>query len=401
MADPPGRLGVAGVLKARGLSASVAPWTWAPGDRILFSAQSGDSFNVWQVTLSPATWQVVGAPERVTSGTAAEVQPSFAAGGAVVFSSRVRDVDLWSMTLDPHGRSTGNLQRIAETASDDIHPYLAADGRTLAHVSLSGGSDEITLVSLDTGQRRTIAKTAAQESWPIVSFDGSRVAYAVTDDPNRTVVYVTDRAGATQKICDDCGRIRDWSSDGTTLLFQRGQPRRITPLDIASGRKKRTSSFIQRRTCIRATSRGMVVGSRSWRGFGPERRRLVAARYHGAPVPDSDWVQITDGTYSDDSPRLSPDGTRLYFTSNRDGFKCFWVQPLDPRTKRPLGGPSPIQHFHQTRLSMMSLPLPWSSVGISTDRLVFPLAETTGNIWMTYRAPRLVSMRLDLTSSRV
>ncbi len=41
-------------------------------------------------------------------------------------------------------------------------------------------------------------------------------------------------------------------------------------------------------------------------------------------------------------------GTRVYFTSTRDGYLCIWAQRLDPVTKHPLGPPFAYEHFHDS-----------------------------------------------------
>ena len=53
------------------------PSTWrANGNTIFFSASLADSTNLWKVSLSPKTFEVTGPPERLTSGTGLEMQPS-------------------------------------------------------------------------------------------------------------------------------------------------------------------------------------------------------------------------------------------------------------------------------------------------------------------------------------
>lgn len=116
--------------------------------------------------------------------------------------------------------------------------------------------------------------------------------------------------------------------------------------------------------------------------MSPERRRLWIAPFHGDPVAEKDWIPITDGSFSDDRPRFSPNGKLLYFTSDRDGFVCLWAPRLRPETKHPVGDPFAVQHFHTTRLSMTSLPVHWGDIAVSSERIVYPLAEMTGNIWM-------------------
>ena len=76
------------------------------------------------------------------------------------------------------------------------------------------------------------------------------------------------------------------------------------------------------------------------------------------------------------SPGWSPDGSRLYFASERDGFSCIWQQRLDPATKRPLGPPSPVYHFHNARSAHDGL-------SVAQDKVAFTILETTGNLWMS------------------
>jgi hypothetical protein len=48
---------------------------------------------------------------------------------------------------------------------------------------------------------------------------------------------------------------------------------------------------------------------------------------------------------------------------------------VDRLTKRPVAPPIPIYHSHEVRLEI-------GSVCIGRDRMIFTLAERTGNIWM-------------------
>lgn len=74
------KTGALTITRARGLRGQVAeapfavtPGAWTPtGGAVIFSAQSGDSTNLWQVDLSPRTFQATGEPVKLTSGTAFE-----------------------------------------------------------------------------------------------------------------------------------------------------------------------------------------------------------------------------------------------------------------------------------------------------------------------------------------
>ena len=117
----------------------------------------------------------------------------------------------------------------------------------------------------------------------------------------------------------------------------------------------------------------------------PTIRRIFIAPYHGATlIPESQWLPITDGQDMDRYASWSPDGNLLYFISEREGFRCIWAQRLDPATKRPTAEPFPVQHFHTSRRSLMTIGNPiYMSLSVSVDKLVFSMVERTSNIWMT------------------
>ena len=88
------------------------PTQWS-GNLILFSAQLGDGVNLWQVSISPGTWQVTGPAQQLTSGSGLEIRPSLAKDGTLVFSSLGENGDLWSLSLDVNrGRSVGDLKQL-------------------------------------------------------------------------------------------------------------------------------------------------------------------------------------------------------------------------------------------------------------------------------------------------
>ena len=68
-------------------------------------------------------------------------------------------------------------------------------------------------------------------------------------------------------------------------------------------------------------------------------------------IPQSEWIEATDGSAFDVVPEFSPNGNLLYFQSQRDGSRCIWALRLEPATRRPAGAPFPVYHFHRARQS--------------------------------------------------
>lgn len=79
--------------------------------------------------------------------------------------------------------------------------------------------------------------------------------------------------------------------------------------------------------------------------------------------------------------RWSPDGTLLYFVSDRDGHLCLWAQRLDGKSKRPLGTPFPVRHFHDSGFGMQSVGVGLLEIDAARDKVVFGVDELTSNIW--------------------
>ena len=93
---------------------------------------------------------------------------------------------------------------------------------------------------------------------------------------------------------------------------------------------------------------------------------------------ESRWIQITDNYY-DGQSWWSPDGNVLYFLSLRDGFWCIWTQRLDAVTKKAVGTPTALQHFHGLRRLGAAARFGYA---VASDRLYFPIGETKANIWL-------------------
>ena len=115
-----------------------------------------------------------------------------------------------------------------------------------------------------------------------------------------------------------------------------------------------------------------------------EAREIIVVPY--APdrkLRDDEWISISDDQKTDREPFWSPDGRRLFFLSDRDGFRCIWFRPVDPQTGRPTGPAVPYAHFHH-RGELLAGPMPSpESIGftVTNKDLVFTVARSTGNLW--------------------
>jgi Tol biopolymer transport system component/tRNA A-37 threonylcarbamoyl transferase component Bud32 len=372
-----------------GDASGVDPSTWL-GRHVVFSARQGDAMNLWRVAISPGAWRVTGAPERVTFGSGLETQPSLAAGAKggtrFVFSNLTMQTHVWSLPLDAsRARPNGDLKQLSNSA-DDRQPSVSLDGKTLVFASNRTGNTDVWLKDLSSGREMALTATPLNEDLPKVTPDGAKVAYNTWDGQKELVHVVPATGGVPEKVCDDCGFLWSWSADSRRILFAApgadSQTLVVSAIDPATATK---ASFLghPRYTLVQPhlspDDRWILVGAQR----NPGRAQILVVRRTGdVTPPEKEWIPVTDGTMFDDKPRWAPDGNLIYFTSDRDGFRCFWAQRLDPLTKHPAGAALPVYHFHSARRSLLNAGVLRLETAVARDKIVFNLGEITGNIWM-------------------
>ncbi len=203
-------------------------------------------------------------------------------------------------------------------------------------------------------------------------------------------MYLADLTkGTSEKICDSCGPPTDVSPDGSRVLFEPlGPPENVMMIDVATRRIGDMVEHQSRPDWILYAARFSPDGH--WIAFHAAVDRSLNQRIFITPIRDghgmaeADWIPVTTGSNVDAFVSWSPDGSLLYFLSDRDGFRCIWAQPLDPISKQPVGKAFAVQHFHRARQSLMRLDR-GDVIGVSVARgkLVFALGELSGNVWLS------------------
>ncbi|MGH9257947.1 MAG: protein kinase domain-containing protein [Vicinamibacterales bacterium] len=360
-------------------------WVQA-GNRILFHGHVGDSGNMWQMALSPNSWNVSGVPQGVTFGTTDEAAASVTADGRMAFISRMMSADIWSLPVDAdRGTVRGPVTRVTQDAADDYDATLSVDGSTLVFRSRRAGRYDVVLRNLGTGTETMLTQTAADEH-PAVSPDGTNVAYSATQNGKMPIFVMATTGGVPQQVCVDCGDVEQWSPDGGAILY-------VTVDDPSSvGLLKVGSS--QQDEWLKHPGYGIYnprfSSDGGWIAFNGRLDTRAPARVFVAKVqglmaaPEKEWIVVSE---DGEAPGWSPQANLLYFWSDRDGSPCLWAQHLDPATKRPAGSPLSIQHFHSRGLSWRNLYLGAPDIAVVRDKIVFNLGEHTGNIWITELPP--------------
>jgi len=373
--------GVNAVLRNLGLSSvSQSPETWSEnGAGVLMSAALADTHNLWLIPISETNWKVSGPARRLTFGTTMDVQPSLAPGHQVIFSSLNGNLDVWSVPLEPNqAKVSGGVQRLTVDAFDHSFPTVTTDGTKLAYSARRAGSRKIWVRDLATGNETAVSTPLYSGFGSAFSPDGTKLAYRAVEGQTSVLYIVSQVGGPQERFSENCASSVGWSSDGKRILCAGAPPSGVAIIDLTTKQK----TGLLNHPAWRLWNPRFSPDDR-WVSFNAttaEKSRIFVAPLRGTgPIPESEWISITNGVW-DDKPRWSPDGTALYFMSSRDGFRCIWAQRLD-QFKHPLGEAFPIFHAHEARRSLLNVQIGALDMSVARDKILFNMTELTGNLW--------------------
>ncbi|HEX7192065.1 MAG TPA: DPP IV N-terminal domain-containing protein [Thermoanaerobaculia bacterium] len=271
-------------------------------------------------------------------------------------------------------------------------PSLSPDGKSIAFVS----GDDIWIAPAGGGDAHILIAHPASESRPLFSPDGRSLAFVSTRSGNGDI-YVADLAtGATRRITWDDARdsLDAWSHDGKWLYFTSNSREadsgssdvwRVaatggTPMQVTA--EKMSYEYYAAPSpdgkSVAFVARGFAYGQwwRHGRSHMDESQlALVDFAHHYEP--------LTQGGSKDLWPMWSPDGKRVYFTSDRDGNENLWVLNVSRESgvvSREGGSThdSPLTTHEQQLTNFKEGRLLWPSISADGKTIVF---ERKFGIW--------------------
>jgi Tol biopolymer transport system component len=205
-----------------------------------------------------------------------------------------------------------------------------------------------------------------------ISMDGKRVTYSVIKPSSSEGFVIPFDGGTAEKLCDDC-IIRDGSERAGFVFFSRGVGTYLLDLKTRTERK-----VVPRIAPVRSSPDGRWFAAYSAEPAGVFVTRMFPDRESSI----ADVIPITKAATGDYLTAVSPDGSTIYFMSPRDGFHCLWAQKVDPGTVKLIGAPYAVYHAHSARWSTAFVGGGLRRLGAARNKVVFTMAERTGNIWM-------------------
>ncbi len=270
--------------------------TWSPDGRYIAFARSSAEPGKSGIYMIPA----LGGPERQLYATICSSLNWSADGKSIVFdehSSEQEPSYISILTLE--SLEVRRLTTPAPATLGDIDPAFSPDGQMVAFIRYTDDTGELFVVPAAGGEPRQI------------TFDNRRMDTVVWTPDGRELIFASNRGGSY-----DLWRI---SPDG-------GTPVRVDGIGLDAHQPSIA------RSGARLAYSQQSIDTNIWR---------IPAR-PGAGEPNL-RVKLIGSTRRDENPRLSSDGQKIVFESNRSGSRELWISDSEGGNQAQLtyfGGPT-------------------------------------------------------------
>jgi hypothetical protein len=253
---------------------------------------------------------------------------------------------------------------------------------------------------LMTGRTQLVSRDNHDRFDPKWSRDGSRLVYywgrgvedhTASEWPDSSIAVRRLPAGDETLLSTPTQQNvqpHDWSPDGASILVSWMRPRQSTVLALwrlsAAPHADKEATLVARE-----------AGQDLWQGrFSPNGRWIsfLAVTRQTAVVcvvpgtartaRAADWTCLTDRAIWTDKPRWSSDGKLLYVWRRHGSLFNVWALPFDDARGTVAGAPTQITRFDSPAHRIWSDDLSLAEPSVSGTRMILPVAEATGSIWM-------------------
>lgn len=304
---------------------------WGNDGQIYFASERSGHFNIWRIAPTGGT------PTQVTSHTDDGVQfPSMSPDGTTI--AYENDFEIWTLkvgqrtptrvVIDMAFDRQRNLTRTVQVQNRPDGFAIAPDGDYAA----VDGRGEIFIVPTDPeyGEKQQVTSNSWRQRNQVFAPNGRLLAYT-SDESQEEEIWLFDReARTTRKLTTHPSfkTIADFSPDSTQLAWVANNRLFITRVDTGA-----------------TTELGYnIAGGYQVTGWSPDGQWLVYTKRDRdqnadvflMEVASRRELNITENPWTDTGGVITPDGTKVVFTSNRDGSTTqLYVVPLARLTEDP------------------------------------------------------------------
>lgn len=316
-----------------------------PAELAFVSIRSGDP----QIFVRETGGQV----RALTEGRALHAQPALSASGRLAYVAR-DGVATRVYVTDEQGRGAVPLTSELRFESS---PAWSPDGRTVALFARGlddGMRVDLVIVDVATRQSRVLASIRGDmgPTAPSWSRDGKRIAY-VAGEGRRTHIFVAESDGSgtrnvSAKFAPRGGAYPEISPDGRQVAWIADQQGRtpVVVTDLASGQTRElTPESLAACETPRWSPDGSRIAFASLRDtFGAGRNEIFVMNVDGSGMRN-----VTQHEAEDFNPRWAADGRTLYYSSLRTGTSLIFEVDLDSGSSRPVSVHASHDMDHVTR----------------------------------------------------
>jgi len=341
--------------------------------------------------------QPAGAVQPLVFGPSRITHASASRDGRIILSAQEQGSSVWILKVDSSGHAAGSPVLLKTSSPINYEPTLSKDGKTVAFVARESGDWELQLINLAGGSLTHLSVRLPHLRYPVFNSKGDRIYYSGQFQDRKSISdyeLPLDSAIPQTVLEESPGGLWDESPDGHWLITHR-QKQAATPLGVSyddNNPVRDTLALVDRNTrqvrpFLSDPDSNLYQAHFShdgaWVTFLANRNhsRIYVAPFSAQEVPIKNWIPITNGSTWDDKPNFSFDDRLIYFTSDRDGFRCIWAQRLTS-DMHPSDSPFEVYHFHSRRRSLANLPIGLMNLAAGPGVLVFNQGEYTGNLWL-------------------
>jgi len=387
-------------------------FAWAAsGTAMYFEMSVKFVSNLWRLDVDASTLKA-GPLVQLTGGAGQDTRMAVARDGKrVAFTTKAEAIRLWSYHLDA---LTGLIRGAGEPVTDPTmampaYAALAPDGRQLAYAITGVGTGrwELWIKDLVTGRTHVVSRDNHDRFDPHWSADGGRLVYywsrggdsgTATEWPAATAA-VRQLPGGDEILLStpkpEGVQPHDWSPDGYSILLSWTPPpwqRTVLALwpVAAAPNADREARLVAGEPAYHLWQARFSPNGR-WISFLAVTRNtavLCVVPSSAREVRASDWSCASDSSIWTDKPRWSSNGKRLYVWRRNGSIFNVWTLPFKDARGTVVGAPVQVTQFDSPAHRIWADDLALAEPSVSGDRMILPVADATGSVWMLDNADK-------------